>query len=48
METRGHLLDANEEQLKTLISQACSPVESPPFVREEIQACDGRVCRYLP
>ena len=36
METRGHLLDANEEQLKTLISQAYPPVESPPGVREDV------------
>lgn len=36
METRRHLRDANEEQLKTLISQAYPPVESPPGVREEI------------
>ncbi|MCG2769429.1 MAG: Ig-like domain-containing protein [Chloroflexota bacterium] len=36
METRGHLFDANEEQLKTLISQAYPPVESPPVVREEV------------
>jgi len=36
METRRHLLDADEEQLKTLISQAYPPVESPPGVREEV------------
>ena len=36
METRGHLLDADEEQLKRLISQAYPPVESPPGVREDV------------